>query len=121
MVKGAMVEKSCSRSQGQPEPGVRNAAMIAIRRSMSREGSMRRDFHFLERTRRAPFPAARLYVSAPKGAVLNLSHWRERYGLAALRRVDHSHIDRLALRQMGDAGRAEDRDVDEDVLAAVVA
>src|SRR4051812_3777059 len=33
-----MVAKSCSRSQGQPEPGVRSAAMIASRRAMSREG-----------------------------------------------------------------------------------
>src|SRR5579885_75926 len=33
-----MVSKLCSRSQGQPEPGVRSAAMISIRRAMSREG-----------------------------------------------------------------------------------
>ena len=33
-----MVWKLCSRSQGQPEPGVRSAAMISIRRAMSREG-----------------------------------------------------------------------------------
>src|SRR4051794_3504422 len=33
-----MVSKVCSRSQGQPLPGVRNAAMMARRRSMSREG-----------------------------------------------------------------------------------
>src|SRR5205814_8956443 len=33
-----MVAKFCSRSQGQPEPGVRSAAMISIRREISREG-----------------------------------------------------------------------------------
>ena len=33
-----MVAKLCARSQGQPEPGVRSAAMISIRRAMSREG-----------------------------------------------------------------------------------
>src|SRR6476469_6362006 len=33
-----MVAKLCARSQGQPEPGVRSAAMISIRRAMAREG-----------------------------------------------------------------------------------
>src|SRR3954469_10088536 len=33
-----MVAKFCSRSQGQPVTGVRSAAMISIRREMSREG-----------------------------------------------------------------------------------
>ena len=33
-----MVRKVCSRSQGQPVPGVRSAAMISISRAMSREG-----------------------------------------------------------------------------------
>ena len=33
-----MVWKVCSRSQGQPLPGVRSAAMISISRAMSREG-----------------------------------------------------------------------------------
>src|SRR5882762_5489843 len=33
-----MVAKFCSRSQGQPVPGVRSAAMISSRREMSREG-----------------------------------------------------------------------------------
>ena len=36
-----MVRKLCSRSQGQPVPGVRSAAMISMRRAMSREGFMR--------------------------------------------------------------------------------
>ena len=38
---GAMVRKFCSRSHGQPLPGVRRAAMISIRREMSREGFTR--------------------------------------------------------------------------------
>src|SRR5258708_22372209 len=33
-----MVRKSCSKSQGQPLPGVRSAAIISIRREMLREG-----------------------------------------------------------------------------------
>src|SRR5690348_10658268 len=33
-----MVSKVCSRSHGQPEPGVRKAAMISMRRAMSRDG-----------------------------------------------------------------------------------
>src|ERR1700688_3020715 len=33
-----MVRKFCSRSHGQPEPGVRSAAMISISRAISREG-----------------------------------------------------------------------------------
>ncbi len=33
-----MVAKFCSRSQGQPLPGVRSAAMISINRAMSRDG-----------------------------------------------------------------------------------
>ena len=36
-----MVAKFCSRSHGQPVPGVRSAAMISISRLMSREGVMR--------------------------------------------------------------------------------
>ncbi len=35
-----MVEKSCSRSHGQPLPGVRSAAMISSRRETSLEGCM---------------------------------------------------------------------------------
>src|SRR5262245_25751871 len=35
-----MVAKLCSRSHGQPEPGVRSAAMMSIRTEMSREGFM---------------------------------------------------------------------------------
>src|SRR5208282_5148426 len=35
-----MVEKSCSRSHGQPLPGVRSAAMISMRRAISEEGFM---------------------------------------------------------------------------------
>ena len=34
-----MVAKFCSRSHGQPVPGVRSAAMISISRAMSREAS----------------------------------------------------------------------------------
>src|SRR4051794_26004721 len=41
--------------------------------------------------------------------------------LAALRRVDHLHENGLTFGELGDAGRAKDRDVDEDVLAAVIA
>ena len=44
----------------------------------------------------------------------------DRQGFAALRRVDHPHGDGLALREMRDAGRPEDRDMNEHVLAAVV-
>src|SRR5689334_10317712 len=36
-----MVAKLCSRSHGQPEPGVRSAAMISRRAAMSRDGFMR--------------------------------------------------------------------------------
>ena len=46
---------------------------------------------------------------------------RERNGFAPLRRVDDAHIDALAFGQMRDAGRPEDRNMHEDVLAAVVA
>src|SRR5262244_3561609 len=35
-----MVAKLCSRSHGQPEPGVRSAAMMSISTEMSREGFM---------------------------------------------------------------------------------
>src|ERR1700719_2059840 len=35
-----MVEKSCARSHGHPVPGVRSAAMISIRRTISREAVM---------------------------------------------------------------------------------
>src|SRR5262245_65152296 len=37
-----MVSKVCSRSHGQPVPGVRNAAMISSSRVMSREGVITR-------------------------------------------------------------------------------
>src|ERR1700688_40490 len=37
-----MVAKFCSKSQGQPVLGVRNAAMIASRRPISREGVITR-------------------------------------------------------------------------------
>src|SRR5260370_33488893 len=40
MVYGAMVAKLCSRSHGQPLPGVRSAAISSMRRAMSREGLM---------------------------------------------------------------------------------
>src|SRR5271165_2802304 len=46
---------------------------------------------------------------------------RQRNRLTALRRVDDAHIDLLALGEMGNAGRLEDRYVDEHVLAAVFA
>src|SRR5205085_4564765 len=39
-----MVWKFCSRSHGQPDPGVRSAAMISISRTMSREGFMTRSY-----------------------------------------------------------------------------
>src|SRR5260370_10481460 len=40
MVYGAIVAKVCSRSHGQPLPGVRSAAMSPMRHAMSREGVM---------------------------------------------------------------------------------
>src|ERR1700730_17966910 len=65
-----MLEKSCSRSQGHPVPGVRSAAMISMRRAMSREGVMRApdrrisrrgrrstDYHALARRRDGRFTA----------------------------------------------------------------
>src|SRR5438045_3609523 len=39
-----MVSKVCSRSHGQPEPGVRSAAMISISRAMSRDGFILRSY-----------------------------------------------------------------------------
>src|SRR5574337_1370038 len=45
----------------------------------------------------------------------------EGYRLAALGGVDDPHVDLLAFREMRNSGRPKDRDVDEDVLAAVVA
>src|ERR1700733_634764 len=41
IVYGAMVAKFCSRSHGQPVFGVRSAAMMASKRSISREGVMK--------------------------------------------------------------------------------
>src|SRR5215831_4958011 len=38
MVEGAIVEKFCARSHGHPVPGARSAAMISMRRAISREG-----------------------------------------------------------------------------------
>src|SRR5216684_1068601 len=38
MVYGAMVEKFCARSHGQPVPAARSAAIISMRRAISREG-----------------------------------------------------------------------------------
>src|SRR5260370_27278304 len=46
---------------------------------------------------------------------------RERDRFATLGRVYDAHVDALAFGQMGHAGGAEDRDMDEDLLAAVVA
>ena len=46
---------------------------------------------------------------------------RERNRLPTLRRVDDAHIDLLAFGEMRNAGRSQDRDMDEDVLAAVLA
>src|SRR5579883_2524254 len=100
-----MVEKSCSRSHGHPEPGVRKAAMISSRRSMSREGVMPNLSK--ERTRKA----RGLLNRAPWLCSVDLSALgrRDRDRLAALRRVDHAHIDRLTLGEMGDARRAQNR------------
>src|SRR6188508_1823788 len=39
-----MLEKFCSRSQGQPVSGVRSAAMISNSRAMSREGFIARTY-----------------------------------------------------------------------------
>src|SRR6478752_3108557 len=47
-----MVAKLCARSQGQPEPGVRNAAMISSRRARSREGFTDRAYGLRRRERR---------------------------------------------------------------------
>src|SRR5271166_2663592 len=46
---------------------------------------------------------------------------RKRYRLAALGRVDDAHVDLLAFGEVRNAGRPEDRDVNEHVLAAVIA
>ena len=57
-----MVAKFCSRSQGQPVTGVRSAAMISIRREMSREGVIAGQSPDLVRPYAKsgpPFPAAR--------------------------------------------------------------
>src|SRR5947209_13052847 len=76
-----MVAKFCCKSQGQPLPGVRNAAMISISRPMSREGFI---------SRRRPVSGASSHSD------------RQRDRLAPLGRVDDAHIDRLAFRQMRD-------------------
>src|SRR5581483_11235302 len=111
-----MVEKSCSRSHGHPEPGVRSAAMISSRRSIPREGVMPESLEGTKKARglldRAPWLCS---------VDLSASGRRDRDRLAALRRVDHAHVDRLTLGQMGDAGRAQNRNMDEHVLAAVIA
>src|ERR1700691_82939 len=45
----------------------------------------------------------------------------ERDSLATLGRVDDAHVDALTLCQMRQAGGSKDRDMHEDVLAAIVA
>src|ERR1700693_4813867 len=49
MVYGAIVSKLCSRSHGQPLPGVRSAAISSSSRAMSREGFMSRSRGFASR------------------------------------------------------------------------
>ena len=75
-----MVAKFCSRSHGQPVPGVRSAAMISISRAMSREGFMdepsKRD--------RQPRPVARARPTGMGRAknVRTSVQWPRRVGLA---------------------------------------
>src|SRR5271165_2145787 len=107
-------------SQGQPAPLSRSAAMISIKRRMSRE----------DVTGAGPSPPGRWRTkearlasraSTPPDAERGPISNRERNGLAALRRVDHAHIDLLAFRKARDPRPAEDGNVDEDVLAPVIA
>src|ERR1700688_2700346 len=60
MVYGAIVSNRCSRSQGQPLPGVRSAAISSSKRAMSREGVMSRSRGFASRppSFRPPNPRA---------------------------------------------------------------
>src|SRR5216684_3924666 len=78
-----MVAKFCSRSHGQPLPGVRSVAMISIRPKISREGGM--VHRSLRKTRlcmpQDVLPAQRKQV---KGIVVS-TDWRER--LTVLRQL----------------------------------
>src|SRR5450631_3801792 len=76
MVQGANVAKFCSRSHGQPLPGVRSVAIISIRPEISREGGM--VHRSLRKTRlcmpQDVLPAQRKQVN---GLVVS-ADWRER-------------------------------------------
>src|SRR5947209_8152887 len=59
-------------------------------------------------------------AQAPLESIKSELFGRDRQRLAAFRRVDDPHGHGLALHEAGDARGAQDRDMDEDVLAAVV-
>src|SRR5208337_1863219 len=67
-------------------------------------------------SRRAPRDERRRFVAT---CFQTAALQRDRNRLAAPRRVDDPHVDRLALVETRDAGGVERRDVDEDVLAAI--
>src|ERR1700677_2292917 len=103
-----MLAKSCSRSHGQPLPGVRSVAMISIRREISREGVMAHqslEWRGLYAASRTPIPAKRPEPAAistdwPHGrGVLWPRHERaiaNRDSLGAvLRRTGFRHLPRL--------------------------
>src|SRR4051794_23076060 len=68
-----MLAKFCSRSQGQPVPGVRSAAMISIRWAISREACIAPISCF-----RAPLPIMQVPPSDCHGYRLNLG-WSRAY------------------------------------------
>src|SRR5579863_4511628 len=114
-----MVAKVCSISQGQPAIGSRSAAIISTRRRTSLEGCMGGVDGFLFEMASG---AANRTLAAALSRIAGVERLkRERNGLASLRRVDHSHVHLLTLGEMRNAGRTQDRDMDEYVFAAVLA
>src|SRR4030081_703443 len=72
-----MDAKSCSRSQGQPVPGVRSLAMISSRREISREGVIMHQAW----NSSGLYDARRLYIPAERGLGAALStDWRDHPG-----------------------------------------
>src|SRR5438874_12310462 len=65
-----MVAKFCSRSQGQPVPGVRNAAMISMSRPMSRDGVMGHP-----KNDRRPYQSAIAAATGPAARNLWIAKW----------------------------------------------
>src|SRR5580704_15771505 len=87
---------------------------------MSREDCMASTFWLRARNAKSATPSAALQFPHPLTLQIGVGvSDRERNRLASLRGVDDSHIDLLALCEVRYAGRPEDRDVDEDVFAAV--